>query len=422
MMQQGKSEKICLLTNPFVSGANLTDGLREKNIRLIAVISGEGIINEEFKKRFNSSLFDQVYNLKDNFDVVINKLKTLNIIQVISDSDSGIYWADKISKELNLENRNDFDSVEFRINKFVTNERCRESGLSICKEIYKDNSTLSEEEENRLKSWNSNWVVKPNKGSAGGFSVTICKSIEEIKAALKNSFGLMPKLGCRTEQLVIQEKLLGDEYFIDTFSFKGKHLATCFCQYERKIINNSPICLSIDTLDLNSELAKKCFIYCKNVLNATQLSNGPAHIELMINNKNIRLIELNARFSGSYGLINQSAKLSYGLNQYNVLADLILDEKKFSFYLNKEKLFKQSAKIVMLQNQVLRYIKELNLKFLMSLNSYVTCFQFKKGEYNTEAKNVFDRVGLVLLAHNQSEVIKEDYKRIREMEENNLLY
>ena len=136
-------------------------------------------------------------------------------------------------------------------------------------------------------------IVKPTDRS-GSRSVTKLESVDGLNLAIKDA--------CKVsfeKKAIIEEFIDGDEYSMETISFKGNHryLATT-----KKFTTGAPRFIETGHIEPSGlppkiiDKAKQIVFYCLNVLH---IENGAAHSEFKVNrNGDIRIIEIGARMGG----------------------------------------------------------------------------------------------------------------------------
>ncbi|MCQ2794551.1 MAG: ATP-grasp domain-containing protein [Bacilli bacterium] len=143
-------------------------------------------------------------------------------------------------------------------------------------------------------------VLKPSRG-AGAEGLSICYSEEEVRRNAKQFFKDMKKLQVdhSVNELLIQEKISGIEYFVNTISCNGEHRIGEIWRYKLNETEKGHITFidsfSVNALEVNMTQLTS---YVKKMLTALHVENGPAHSELFVDEKGPVLVEVNCRLSG----------------------------------------------------------------------------------------------------------------------------
>ncbi|WP_407374105.1 ATP-grasp domain-containing protein [Methanobrevibacter sp.] len=143
-------------------------------------------------------------------------------------------------------------------------------------------------------------VIKPIY-SAGSANVRICTNREEMIESIKDQFNKTNAYGYETEELLIQERIIGDEYIVNTVSCEGEHRVTLVWKYNK--IRTEEGAIIYDTCETVNELnigEAEMVEYAYDVADALGIKYGPIHGEYMIDDKGPVLIEVNCRPCGGH--------------------------------------------------------------------------------------------------------------------------
>jgi len=160
---------------------------------------------------------------------------------------------------------------------------------------------------------NTEVVLKPP-SSAGTDRVFFCKTEKEIEDALTKIKAMPDAFGEPNSYAVIQERLLGDEYIVDTVSTtlsvaggstQTFHRLVGAWRYHRR---PSAVPGMADVIDHVSwvpveSLPEKMVHYARSVLDTLEVRFGPAHLEIMNTPRGPVLIELGARLPGGLPIL-----------------------------------------------------------------------------------------------------------------------
>lgn len=141
-------------------------------------------------------------------------------------------------------------------------------------------------------------VIKPiySEGSAG---VRICLNKEEMIKSIHEILGKENHYGAQIKEVIVQERINGTEYIVNTVSHKGVHRVTTIWKYTK--IHTSDGTMICDTAETVNELGigeAEMVEYAYAVADAIGIQYGPIHGEYMIDEKGPVLIEVNCRPSG----------------------------------------------------------------------------------------------------------------------------
>ncbi len=175
-------------------------------------------------------------------------------------------------------------------------------------------------------------VLKPYRG-AGSFGVRICENEEELKGAFDEVFASANSMGGETG-ILLQEKIDGPEYVVNTISCNGLHKFSSIWKYLKKTVAGGGKVYSIteclDGLETGSSALVR---YAFDVLKALGVTNGIVHSEFMIDEKGPVLIEANCRVMGNHMAAGYMDRL-LGHHETDLLLDAYLHPEAFAARIN----------------------------------------------------------------------------------------
>ncbi len=252
--------------------------------------------NIEHVKKGIGDKADIIQLTKDqSLDDVLGKLKGYEIIAVVPGSESGVRFAEKLSKALGVRG-NDPETTDLRRTKAGM---FKALGMAGIRRI--ESSVVTTTEQVR-EFWNSNKLSKAVlkfSESAGTVGLKICTSIDDCVDYFGQMQSMYNNLGSSDSPILMQEYIGGTEYVVNSLSIDGKHKITDIWRYE-KIIDDDGI-LIYDTMVLVDRLVpgmQDLVQYDYKVLDAVGMKNGFCHTEIKVDEKGPVLIETNARLMG----------------------------------------------------------------------------------------------------------------------------
>ena len=238
--------------------------------------------------------FDMIYE-KDTFEETLEEVRKFDPLLVLPGNERGVHLATKLTHELGLMG-NSIENLDAMTLKDEMQNRLAQRGLRSIKgkivhnldealEFY-DNENLSEV------------VIKPQY-SAASTSVRICENRDEMIDSINLLFDKTNAYGYELEKLVIQEKINGTEYIVNTVTHKGVHRVTLVWKYNKVKTSDGAIlydsCETVNNLSIGeAEMVE----YAYKVADALEIQYGPVHGEYMIDENGPVLIEVNCRPCG----------------------------------------------------------------------------------------------------------------------------
>ena len=276
-----------------------------------------------FRKRAGS---DVVY-IKvgdEGYPGLLEKLKKYDIEAVVAGSEYGIRYAELLARDLNL-NGNNPETTYMRCTKKGMAEGLRKKGLR-CIE-----TAVVSCEEDIDRFWDENGIDEAFMKYDVGVASTnnkICRTRQEAKDNFKFVTNKVNNFGNKSEVLV-QERIRGKEYAVNTMSCRGHHIITDVWRY--KLVDNGGSdvvfgetrIVSIDSPEM--EALKE---YALKVVDALGFEYGPCHGEYFIDSKGPVLVETNARPMGA-SMEPEFYEEIIGSNIADMALDAYADPEKF---------------------------------------------------------------------------------------------
>ncbi len=238
--------------------------------------------------------FDMIYE-QDTYEETIEDVRKYDPLLVIPASEQGVILATRLAHDLGLLG-NHIDNLDAMTLKDKMQERIAECGLRSIKGkvIHSLEEALDFYDEEGL----DEVVLKPTY-SAGSASVRICLNRQEMIDTVNYLFEGVNRFGDDLEELLIQEKINGVEYIVNTVSHKGIPRVTMVWKYNK--VKTSVGAMVYDSCETVNELGlgeAEMVEYAYDVAKALGIQYGPVHGEYMIDEKGPVLIEVNCRPMG----------------------------------------------------------------------------------------------------------------------------
>ena len=274
--------------------------------------------------------FDIIYE-QDTFEETLEEVKKYDPLLILPANERGVILATKLSHELNLLG-NDIENLEAMTLKNEMQNRLAENGVRSIKGkvVYSIEEAVEFYENESLKEV----VIKPLY-SAGSTSVRICLNCEELIENVEQLFNEMNFYGEELTELLIQERINGIEYIVNTVSHKGIPRVTTVWKYTKiKTSDGATIADSCETVNELNLGEAEMVEYAYKVAKAIGIQYGPVHGEYMIDEKGPVLIEVNCRPMGANMPIEFLDKIS-GQHETDTILDAYLKPNTFYESLKK---------------------------------------------------------------------------------------
>lgn len=238
--------------------------------------------------------FDMIYE-KDTYEETLEEVRKADPALIVPGNEHGVILATRLANDLGLL-CNPIENLDAITLKHEMHNRLAEKGLRHIRG--KPVRSLEEAIEFYDSEGLEEVVIKPIY-SAGSAAVRICSDKQEMIDAIKELFHKKNYYGGDIDELLVQERIKGEEYIVNTVSCEGLHRVTLIWRYHKVKTNEGAIIY--DTVETVNELGiaeAEMVEYAYNVADALGIEYGPVHGEYMIDEKGPVLIEVNCRPCG----------------------------------------------------------------------------------------------------------------------------
>lgn len=274
--------------------------------------------------------FELIYE-KDTYEETLEMVREYDPLLVIAGSERGVIIATKLANDLGLL-CNPIENLDAITLKDKMQEKIAEKGLRHIKGrvVTSVEEAIEYYDEEGL----SEVVVKPVY-SAGSVGVRICLNKDEMIESLNHLFGDKGIYGNVLTEIVVQERIKGEEYFVNTVSCNGDHRVTLIWKYSKvKTEEGGNVYDSIDTVNELGLGEAEIVEYAYDVADALGIKYGAVHGEYMVDDKGPVLIEVNCRPSGGNMDAEYLDRIS-GQHETDSILDAYLNPENFYYERNR---------------------------------------------------------------------------------------
>ena len=280
-------------------------------------------VKEEYELIEND--FDLIYE-KDTYEETLEMVREYDPLLIVPGTEDGVILATRIANDLSLL-CNPIENIDALTLKDEMQNRLAEKGLrSIKGKVVR---SLEEAIEYYDDEGLDGVVVKPVY-SAASVGVRLCSDRQEMIEAVKEVFNLTGVYGNELKELVIQERINGQEYVVNTVSCNGVHRVTMIWKYNKiKTAEGGNIYDYDETVTELGIGEAEIVEYAYDVADALGVKYGPVHGEYMVDENGPVLIEVNCRPHG-HSLDRRFMDFVSGQHETDSALDSYLNPEKFN--------------------------------------------------------------------------------------------
>ena len=375
----------------------------------------QAMVNSHYD-RINEK-FDMIYE-RDTYEETLEVVRKLDPKLVLPGNEHGVVLATRLSNDLGLL-CNSLENLDAMTLKDEMHKRLAQHGLRYIRgrkvksieeavEFY-DDASLSEV------------VIKPVY-SAGSAGVRICLNKQEMIDSIEEVFDKKNYYGENINELLVQERINGEEYIVNTVSCKGFHRTTSIWKYNKIRTSDGAIIydsgVTIDNLDIGeAEMVE----YAYQVADAIGIEYGPVHGEYMIDDKGPVLIEVNCRPCGG-NMESPFLDRIFGQHETDSILDAYLKPNRF-FEKAKQRyrlLGHGALKFVIVPEDMLAKSSSMDNISPKLRSFYSSSFGelVDEGMFYVKTEDLNSAYGIVYLVNEDKSILYEDLSFLRSVEKN----
>ena len=269
--------------------------------------------------------FDLIYEM-DTYEETLEMVRGYDPLLIVPGTEDGVILATRLANDLGLL-CNPIENIDALTLKDEMQNRLAEKGLrSIKGKVVK---SLEEAIEYYDNEGLEGVVVKPVY-SAASVGVRLCSDRQEMIEAVTEVFNLTGVYGNELKELVIQERINGQEYVVNTVSCNGIHRVTMMWKYNKiKTAEGGNIYDYDETVTELGIGEAEIVEYAYDVVDALGVKYGPVHGEYMVDENGPVLIEVNCRPHGG-SLDRRFMDFISGQHETDSALDSYLNPEKFN--------------------------------------------------------------------------------------------
>ena len=372
--------------------------------------------HEEVKAEYDliENEFDLIYE-KDTYEETLEMVREYNPLLIVAGTEDGVILATRLANDLDLL-CNPIENIDALTLKDEMQNKLAENGIrSIKGKVVR---SVEEAIEYYDEEGFHGVVVKPVY-SAASVGVRLCSNRQEMIEAVKEVFNLTGVYGNDLNELVIQERINGQEYVVNTVSCDGVHRVTMIWKYNKiKTAEGGNVYDYDETINELGIGEAELVEYAYDVADALGVKYGPVHGEYMIDEKGPVLIEVNCRPHGGNLDAKFLDKIS-GQHETDSALDSYLNPEKFNLErLKGYQLFAHGVvKTFIVPKNLIARSSPMN-SIGVNLKSF-----FKTGLNSIQSPQTFSKTqdletagGTVYLAHEDPNQLQQDVDFLRDIE------
>ena len=340
-----------------------------------------------------------------DYNVILEEVRKYNPVVVVAGSEFGVELATRLGSDLGLPS-NPWSIIGKMTRKNEMQQALADYGIRYIRGRIVRSEAEAEVFYKELGTPHT--VIKRVRGAATQ-GLHLCNGLDELMAAVRTELALSAS-DENVGDILMQERIIGKEYIVNTVSCAGKHRLVSMCFYDKLQMNGSNIYNYGETMT-HLDVGESAIVrYAYDVLDAIGIQYGPVHGEYMVDEKGPVLIEVNCRPMGA-GLTRQFLEKIFGQHETDSALDSYLDPVKFEQERLKpyRPMRKGVIKLFILPNDVtLESAPVLQLVRQLPSYCYSVFDRLGRDPFLTRTRDLETTGGVVYLVHDDERQVKED--------------
>lgn len=359
----------------------------------------------------------EIISERDTYEETLEMVRKYDPLLVLPGNERGVILATKLAYDLDLL-CNPIENLDAMTLKHEMHNRLAECGI---RSIKGKNVTTLEDAIDFYESENLEEVVIKPVYSAGSASVRICASKDELIDAFNLLSTKTNMFGDENEEFLIQERINGEEYIVNTVSHDGIPRVTTIWKYNK--IKTTEGAMVYDSCETVNELGlgeAEMIEYAYKVADALGIKYGPVHGEYMIDDKGPVLIEVNCRPMGGdmdIGFLNRIA----GHHETDCILASYLKPELFKEQLKKpyQLYAKGVLKFFIVPKDIIASSSPMkNISIKLKSHNKTSFAEFDPGVTKEffKTEDLDTSPGTIYLAHENPSIVQHDLDFLRDVE------
>jgi biotin carboxylase len=404
-----------VIVDPYSSGAAMPAAFRRHGLTPVCVRSFP-VPRPAYTAAFRPQDFEMSASQSPDGDIdtLVDRLRPLAVRAVVAGAESGVLLADALAAALTPDRANVPRLALARRHKGEMVRALDRAGIRHIDTVVARSAADARRWVREQRLHDRELVVKPTMGAATD-GLTLVRPGEDVGRAVDALLGSENLFGLTNDEVVVQERVYGTEYVIDTLTHDGRHRVTDICRY-RKLDRGAQFGVyeSVYVVDHRTPERESLVPYVESVLDALGVRFGLAHSEVMLTATGPVLIEIGARAAGA--ALPSLCELATGENSIERLAGVLADRPDprvdYAVDWHVAAVYFVAARAGVVHN----------VEAYSTLRTLPSCrhvqLNVRDGDWVPATADLLSTMALgwAVLAHQDADQLRRDHQRLREIE------
>ena len=416
-------KKRIVVAEPMSTAFNFLEDIRQRGYEPVILESyipegyARSLMDAERKAKYSRIKYPVTIIKEDpDYSVTLRKIRELDPLLVIPGGEDGVIIGTRLAEDLGMPG-NSFSNIPNMTQKSVMHNTLKEAGLRY---IRGEEVTSWEDCLDFLEKTGTEDVVLKHDHGVASVGVHLVHGKEDLLIAFKQEENAENMFGEEENHLLLQERVFGDEYIVNTISRNGHPAMTSvFRYYKKRMPSGAIIYLGLETITELNEKEKELVEYALQTVQALGITDGPVHGEYMVDEKGPVLIEVNCRVMGGSAPAGFLDRV-LGHHETDIILDSMLDISFHRDFMKKLYCPLRKGYVKDLYSDKERTISSSGIiPILLNMKSYYSGWVENAGktDHICETVDLETETGCVYLVHDDPQVSKKDFEQLMFIEE-----
>ena len=321
-------KKRIIVTEPMSTSFGFLEDIRSKGYEPVIIEAyipdgyARRMMDKERKIKYSRIEYPITIIKEDpDYQVTLEQVRDLDPLLVICGGEEGVIIGTRLAADLGLPG-NPVSSIPKMTQKSVMHDTLRDAGL---RHIHGREVTSCEDCLSFLAEAGTEDVVLKHVHGVASVGVHLVHGREEVLEAFRQEETAENMFGEEDNRLLLQERIFGEEYIVNTMSRNGVPALTSVLKYYKKRMPSDAIVYrGFEVIMELDDREKELVQYAFDTVQALGITDGPVHGEYMLDENGPILIEVNCRVMGGSIPAGYMDKV-FGYHETEVVLDSMLD-------------------------------------------------------------------------------------------------
>ena len=310
------------------TGYNLVEDAVRRGYRPVVMeLPGDSREIDEYRQGFYRILYHkpEIIKASAEYEETLNMVRGYDPIIIVPGFEGAVELATKLSEDMGLTG-NPYSNIPAMTRKDGMHEALKNAGLRYIKG--KTVTNADEAEAFCRENGFSTAVVKPVR-SASSQGLFLCDNTDEVRNAVNTLLKSIDIFGKPITRVLIQERITGTEYVVNTASSNGLHKVNSITRYHKTRTSEGGYIYDWEENVMVLEDEHRQLVdYALKVADAIGFKYGVIHGEYYIDDKGPILVEVNCRPMGG-SMPAEFLDMAFGQHETDTMLDAYLDPESF---------------------------------------------------------------------------------------------